>query len=150
MKGKTRNHFIGYGTLERWHQAAQEDERPAPRAYANLIETPTPGQYNISINRLYAIISRLDRDNNVHYCRLRLGSIQMVAGRPLNGDHEAIKERAQQGFDLLGVWLSEQGYEIVPALIAVPNDLTLLDGWADFLAFDKTKNQFHRKGAKAL
>ena len=145
------NHFIGYGTLERWHQQAQieallaslGEQEKASTVYANLIEEPVPIQHTVQINRFYAVVSRLDQDNNVHYCRMRLGSIQMMGGRPLNGDHKAIKARVQDGYELILAWLRGHGHAISQALIATPKNLTLLDGRADFLLYDQENKRFY-------
>ena len=84
-----------------------------------------------------------------YYCRLRVGTYQSMNGQPLNEDHQAYKVRCQQAWEIVTEWLTGQGLDYLGALVATPRDLVMLDGWCDFLTYDKETKSYRRAEAEA-
>jgi hypothetical protein len=127
--------FIGYTTLEEWITAV-DDDRPV---FANLItEHGKPDQYETRTNQLVILAAQPD-DDLVNYCRLVVGEMRYVDGDP--PDQRPI-ELAGQAWQLIQDWLKAQGFVVRKGIIAVPENLRLMNGWANFLSFDQKKQEY--------
>ena len=128
--------FIGYTTLEEWITVV-DDDRPV---FANLITEPgKPGQYDTRTDQLVILAAQADDVSLVHYCRMIVGEMRYVAGDP--PDRRPI-ELAGQAWQLVQDWLKAQGLVVRKGVIAVPENLRLMNGWANFLQFDQKKQEY--------
>lgn len=133
--------FIGYHTLEEWLRSVGKN-RPV---FASLITEPGKVErYGTRMDKLVVLAAQPGDDDLVHYCRLMVGQLQYVAGQPFGADHAQRIERAQQALGIVRGWLAEHGLTIRNGVAAMPENLRLLDGWADFLVFDQKTQEYKR------
>jgi len=128
--------FIGYTTLEEWITVV-DDDLPV---FANLInETGKSGQYDIRTDQLVIMAAQPGDESIVHYCRLVVSEMRYLVGDP--PDRRPI-ELAGQAWQLVQDWLKAQGLVVRKGVIAVPENLRLMNGWANFLRFDQKKQEY--------
>lgn len=136
-----QKHFIGYGLLEDW--ADQADL--AKSVLADAVSSPGPtSKQGLRQDKLSVYVAQIDPDGNVHYCSLACGYLSYVAGRPFDTDHEQRKQRQEQVYQLILDWLKEHGFYVRRAVVATPTNLRFLDGWANFIQYNKDTKTFYR------
>jgi hypothetical protein len=137
--------YVGYDTIEDWRRSAGSF-RPV---YALPLEEPGPvGSYGQQTNSLVVLVSLIEpEDATVHYVRILAGRLDYVNGAPWGDDHAERKERLNQVYALVTGWLAEQGYTVRRGAVATPHDLKFLNGWADFLKYDKEKRVYYRQAS---
>ena len=132
--------FIGYGSLE-----GLLDSHPtgAPVFISLNEEQGQPGQYGIALHTFALIVSDI-RDGHARYCRIVLGRVQTINGEVFDtGSRERTRQRALSAYRLIEEYIiTRHGFTVESAMIAMPRDLKLLDGWADFLRYDKEADRF--------
>ncbi len=133
---------LGYPALELWAQAVNKDEP----VYGMLLTEPgQTGQRSWRVDSLVIACFQTSANHCVHYCRLLVGRLTMINGsQPFDNNAEERKGRAEDAWDIVKDWLWEQDFDLREAAIATPLDHRLLEGTADFLAFDK-ENGYHRR-----
>jgi hypothetical protein len=140
-------HFIGYGSLETWATYAST----LKTVYANaLIQPGQTSKQGLRQDKLAVQVAQIDSDGNVHYCSLACGYLAHVAGHPFDSDHDERKQRQNQVFHLVLDWLKEHGFSVRLAVIATPVNLRFLDGWAEFIQYNKESKTFYRTDLKEL
>jgi hypothetical protein len=138
------HNYIGYATLEGWGQAIDKSQC----VFASAITSPgAPGTHGIRHDTAEIICTQPDNRGNVHYCRLSVGSWQELSGSPDFGQASRDKafDRQESAWEIVKQWLNEQGFTTRNAVVAFPKSLRYLDGWADFLRYDKESGRFTRK-----
>jgi len=77
-----------------------------------------------------------------------LGRVQTIGSNAFDtGSHERSRQRALSAYRLIEEYIiTRHGFPIESAMIAMPRDLKLLDGWADFLRYDKEADRFVANG----
>lgn len=135
--------FVGYGSLEEMLKGLLR----GTTVYANHVSISNGiGQHGVRTYELIIMVSRHCPDmNQVHYCRMVLGHLQYMGKTPISEDPNGKRERAQQAWKIVEEWLIEQEFYVAHAMVAMPKDLVLFDGWADFLGYDKEEKQYFRK-----
>lgn len=132
--------FIGYGSLE-----GLLDTHPTgtPVFISLNEEQGQPGQYGIALHTFALTVSDI-RDGHARYCRMVLGRVQMINGESFDtGSRERTRRRALSAYQLVEEYIiTRHGFTIESAMIAMPRDLKLLDGRADFLRYDKEADRF--------
>jgi hypothetical protein len=137
-----RNNFIGYGTLEALTSAASM----LKTLYVNSVTQPgKTSARGLRTDRLVVIVSQIDGEGNVHYCRIPTGTISYVAGTPFEDTKSERRERHQVMYEMVKEWLTTHGFAIREAVVAMPSNLTYLDGWPDFVRYDEATKTFVRK-----
>jgi hypothetical protein len=131
--------FIGYFDLEEWAKNCIGN-----RINASLFSDPgTPGQYGQRIDKMVIECSQV-QDDTAHYCRIPVVSIATMNGQPFDPDANVRRERAGQAWEMVRDWLTEQGFELRQAIVSMPRDLMCVDGWANFLGYDKEHGYFRK------
>jgi len=132
--------FIGYGSLE-----GLLDSHPtgAPVFISLNEEQGQPRQYGVALHTFALIVSDI-RDGHARYCRIVLGRVQTINGEVFDtGSRERTRQRALSAYRLIEEYIiTRHGFTVESAMIAMPRDLKLLDGWADFLRYDKEADRF--------
>ncbi len=136
--------FIGYGSLE-----GLLDSHPtgAPVFISLNEEQGQPGQYGVALHTFALMVSDI-RDGHARYCRMVLGRVQTIGGEAFDtGSRERTRRRALSAYRLIEEYIiTKHGFAVESAMIALPRDLKLLDGWADFLRYDKEADRFVANG----
>ena len=136
--------FIGYGSL-----AGLLDSHPtgAPLFLSLNEEQGQPGQYGVRLNTFALMVSDI-RDGHARYCRMVLGRVQTIGSNAFDtGSRERTRQRALSAYWLIEEYIiNRHGFPVESAMIAMPRDLKLLDGWADFLRYDKEADRFVADG----
>ncbi len=144
MTNSSAPFHIGYPTLELWAQAVNQDEP----VYGMLLTEPgRNGLHNFHTDSLVIACFQTGSNHCVHYCRLVVGKLTYIANAPVD-DAESIKDRAEDAWDIVKDWLWVRDFDLREAAIATPVDHRLLEGAADFLAFDKVTG-YHRRETAA-
>jgi len=132
--------FIGYGSLE-----GLLDTHPtgAPIFLSLNEEQGQPGQYGVRLNTFALIVSDI-RDGHARYCRMVLGRVQTMGGEAFDAkSRERTRRRALSAYQIIEEYIiTRHGFSVESEMIAMPRDLKLLDGWADFLRYDKEADRF--------
>jgi hypothetical protein len=85
------------------------------------------------------IVSFIDDAGDIHYVRIRTTSFLSSDGRnPLYGDKH-YHDWAMQARNCIQNWLTYRGYILVEAMVAMPKNYKYINGYADFLKFDKER-----------
>ena len=136
--------FIGYGSLEGLLDTHPAD---APVFLSLNEEQGPPGQYGIALHTLALTVSDI-RDGHARYCRMVVGRVQAIGGEAFDtGSRERTRQRALSAYRLIEEYIiTRHGFTVESAMIAMPRDLKLLDGWADFLRYDKEADRFVADG----
>jgi len=139
--------FIGFGSLEEWLKSID------PHRYVCVLGVEEPGQTNrvgVRTDDLLVVVSQpVSAENLVLYVRLHVGIIEYLNGSPWGDNHAERRERFKQVEKLVREWLIEKGLNVVAGIVAQPKDLRYLDGWADFLGYDKENKRYYRKNQQA-
>lgn len=138
-------HFIGYGTLETWATCA--NSLKSVYAIATIEPGPTSKQ-GLRHDKLVVRVAQIDDDGNVHYVSLSCGYLAYIAGNSFYLDHEDRKQRHDQVFHLVLDWLKDHGFSIRLASIAMPTNLSFMDGWAEFIQYNEGTKSFYRTDLK--
>lgn len=139
-----RSYWIGYPALEAW-AANVEADKPV---LALLITEPGPRNKNgLSVDKSAVIVQQIRADACVHYCRLVAARHTMIAGRPFETDDERRREMARQLYALVTAWLKEHQLTVREAVVTAPTGLVWLEGWADFIGYDKNTQTYFRREA---
>lgn len=133
--------FIGYPTVEELVQAV----KPNATAYTLSLTRDLPGTSGI-IRHQEIIAVQFVEGTTVHYCRFRVGTYETLCGSPFGEvSAQEVAARAAGAFRIVQHYLTEQGCTVKPGVVAVPKDLSLLEGGADFLGYNRETRQFFRK-----
>ncbi len=133
--------FIGFDTLEEWLASIDRSRL----VFANFVtELGKTSHRDVRIDRMVIVVSQPVADL-VYYCRLPVGELQFLGGKPFNPDHEQQVKQAKQAWKIVESWLRKQGLKVHKAVIAAPQNLVFLEGRADFLVFDNETQSFQRK-----
>ena len=132
--------FIGYSSLE-----GLLDTHPADApVFLSLNEEQGPsGHYGIALST-FALTASDIRDDHARYCRMVLGRVQTINGQAFDtGSRERTRQLALSAYHLVEEQIiSRYGFTVENAMISLPRDLKLLDGWADFLLYDKAADRY--------
>jgi len=133
--------FVGYETLEEWAKAADKTRPVYALPIQDQGKTSNEG---FRVDDLTVFVSQLEAAQAaVHYVSLHVSSLQFMDNVPWNDDHEGRRERFNQVWNLVSEWLAREGFTVRSAIVARPNDLRLLSGWADFIAYDKAEKRYY-------
>lgn len=138
MKGQVQSLFVGYQSLEEWRTAV---DVVLPVFGALTQEVGKVDRFGMHTNRLVIMVAQPEEDL-VHYCRLVVGVVQYMTGQPFYADHQKRLALAEQAWKIVEDWLIEQGLTVRNGVIAVPQNLALMDGDAHFLVFDNERQVF--------
>lgn len=137
--------YIGYSSLEAW--AAGVD--PAREVYALPAIDTTTGDRGLRTEHLRIWCAQLDSAGDVHYFRMTLGAVTYLMDQPLDSN-AADKERIRdEAWERVRSWLKLSGLDVREALVATPpaERLRYLDGWPEFLTYDRATRRFQVKEA---
>ena len=140
-------YFVGHTGLEGWDKAIDPDYQ----VYAAMLVESHQGQFSRIARHVITLAQPVD--DEVHYCRIVVGSTEWIGDTCVNQkpDGKVREARAKQAWELVKDWLKERKLQWHEAAVAVPVELRdgLLDGDAGFLEYDKEKG-WHRKGQELL
>jgi hypothetical protein len=136
--------FIGYETLERW----QATSPVTKTAYAMPISTIHADGGFVAKRELAVLVSKVDGPL-MHYVKIIFDTLTYLHGEYVDtsADEDRRLAKPENACAVIHEWLVKQGYTVVRAAIAVPVNVSLLDGWADFLEYDQETGQFTRKNS---
>ena len=140
MNKAAQSLLVGYDLMEQWFEVVDK-ERPV---YAKLVRE----QQIVAANNLWSahliiwVAQPESMSDLVHYVRLNVGTLQFIGDKPFDNDHEQRIALAESAFEIVHKWLEEQGLDVRPGLVAVPEHVRLLDGWAGFMVFDTKEGCF--------
>jgi hypothetical protein len=124
------NCFIGYARLE--DLVAAHPDRSEP-FYLLLVTRRLPGD-PVGWVDLVALVQDFAPSGRVRYCRLPAGGYETMGGQPFDVEKaRSCHERADRLHREVTDRLSNLGFRIERATVAMPRDLVPLDGTADFL-----------------
>lgn len=135
--------FIGYGTLEGWSEVA---DRARPIYAVSVLESGGGG--GMPEERRQVIqIAQPDTAGDVHYCRIVVGSLTYLYGKPFEGGelYDQKVKRQEAAWEIVHFWLVEQGFTVRRAAVAMPKDFKLMEGWPGFLVYASDTMSFHRR-----
>jgi hypothetical protein len=135
----THPFFIGYGTLEEWLRSV-DPKRPV---FAALITEPGKVVQSMRTDRLMIRVAQ-PADDLMHYCQLVIARVQYVGDNPFNTDYKQRFSLAEQAWKVVEAWLDERGLTVMNGVVSMPDNLRLMDGWANFLVFDQQTQEFRR------
>lgn len=139
--------YLGYPSLEELLDQVRRMAGPCETLYALSASTSAP-LVGLGLTRSNAAILVSWREgDNLHYCRVPLGSVDYMDRQPLNDDDGSRRAAFDRAWEIVSEYLAQSGYRIVHALPAIPKDLPLLDGHAGFLTYDKAAKTYVRKDA---
>ena len=128
--------FVGFPQLEHLLETLQEGQP----VFASSIDEPQRTQDRFWQRRSYIVVSQARTDGAVYYCRIKTAArrpgaaaIQYAGSMPLDDDHAERRQRALELWTTVLAYLDNEGIETTPAVIAMPRDLALIDGGAEFL-----------------
>lgn len=141
-------HYIGWPELT---EMVDQGLHPGINVYGMAFRKPGKvSDIGLSTDTFYILIAQ-PFENEVNYCQIKTGSVQL-----LNGGHPYIETelkaqdtRAEQAWAIVKQWLTDEGIPVRPAMVAIPDDIILISGWAEFLGWDKERKEFYRKDALA-
>lgn len=144
MNHQYQSLFVGYKTLEEWLLSVDK-ARPV---FSSLVtDVGRQKQSGMRTDQIAIVVSQAE-EGLVHYCRLPVARLRYMNGQPFDSDHERRIELARAALKIVEDWLSESGLQVAHAVIATPKDMLFLDGWAGFLEFDQTKQEYIRTDDK--
>jgi len=121
--------FVGFPQLEHLLETLQEGQP----VFACSVDEAQHTQDRFWLQRSYIVISQARTDGAVYYCRIKTAAIQYAGSMPLDDDHAERRQRALELWTTVLAYLDGEGIETTPAVIAMPRDLALIDGGAEFL-----------------
>ena len=138
-----KQNFIGFDSLEKLLNAATH-LRPL-----NALPVVLPGRggkYGISINTQLILVSQVQANGEVLYCRIITGRYQAIAGsrEPLD-EGKNYQARSESAWQIVAQEMLMQGFDVREALIAIPQNLQLLEGHADCLKYNKDTDLYERR-----
>lgn len=116
--------------------------------YVMDVKEPHSGQNKHGIGLLlHLVVVQLIEGDQMHYCRLRIGGVQTISGKPFGEEKqdERLSRLCLQVASIVRDWLEYRGYRVRPGLVGFPHDVRLLEGWAKFLDYDKVQDGFVRR-----
>lgn len=144
--------FIGYASVEQWANFA---DAFAPVYCLMPTEPGKATSHGMRVDNLVIALAQTDARGDVHYVRLPVGSLTYLltaqGKQPWDSDHAERQARADAAYAIVRAWLNEHFTAINPrfaareATVAMPTNLRLLDGWANFLGWDKDAKRFFRQ-----
>ena len=121
---------IGYSTLEEWCKVVDKDSP----VYVCLLQETSPSNVpGLLYKKDVVSCCQADSRENVHYFRQTLRTYTSV-------DME--ENSAIEGWQIIKEWLVEKGFTVLEGTVSMPGDLKLLEGYADFLKWDKDKRKY--------
>ena len=129
---------IGFESLEQ----LLADVGAMQRVYALLLQTQKPTSLGISYVTHFVLV-QVPVGEDVYYFRQILARHESFAGTLDEPAHQR-KAAAEDAFRLICDYLQNLGHQIVPAVIAMPTDLTYLDGLTRCLRFNSEKQTYER------
>ena len=128
--------FVGYQAFEKW----LEYVNPSKPVYVLSLggRRTSDGGYTAT-GDIHTHCQQLDGAGTIHYCRLCTVNIPL---------YEDTQKRAKppNGWNSLPsaieALLLKKGLTVLPAAIAVPRDIQMLDGSADCIRFDRASNTY--------
>lgn len=121
--------FAGFNSLDTFLEHVDCDR---PIYALSITDTAEHGQ-GVSIQQIAILVSQPGAGGLVNYCRIPTARIELLHGQPLGHDHAERCRRAQNAWCTVLAYFDWQGIVTIPALIAAPKDLQLLDGEAECL-----------------
>src|SRR5512145_3368941 len=141
---ETNQFYIGYDSLEEWERQAGLRHPSEKVVYLMPIETITQTLSSGLANHELAVISTQLDDHLAHYIRMIVANLTYMQGEYLGDPKEERRARANldQVSDFVHAWLFRLGYVVIRGHVAMPKDLRLVDGWADFLSYDQEHQRY--------
>lgn len=140
--------FIGFDSLEKFLGAATHLH---PLNALPIVHPGRGGSHGISIDTQLILVSQVQANGEVLYCRIITGRYQAIAG-----SHEPLFEgknyqaRSESAWQIVAQEMLMQGFVVREALIAIPQNLQLLDGHADCLKYNKESDLYERRDASKV
>lgn len=121
--------FIGYGRLE--DLLAHTD--PSRPLYVELLTRRTQGN-PLGWAEQYILVQDMDETSRVRYCRVCCGGYDLLHGGVFDREGACrAQDHARQRYERVLQFLASRNIRVERATIAIPKDLVLLNGGADFL-----------------
>lgn len=136
--------YLGYPALNGL-LAAYETDRLAgePLDCIDAVTTHTT-KHGIQMAEVAAHVGFADKHRRANYCHIVLGVYAVMEGRPFGEEDQHRADRALDGYRIVESWLSAR-YQLANRMVSLPKNLTLIEGRADFLGYDKDRG-FYLKG----
>lgn len=137
--------YIGHTTLEKFLSQV----RPGQTLYLNLLEELLPGSAGIDSLRCYLLLQTTvpngGTEETVLYWRMVIGELLAPGGIPWEHQHMAVRKAGLSAREAVKHLLQAQSKAEnlqEGAVIAMPRELKLVAGRADYLTFDKDSGTF--------
>jgi hypothetical protein len=132
--------FVGFGALEDWLVAI---DRSRPVNAECIVDPGKFGKFGVAIHKQVLVVSQTEPGGDVLYCRVHFDSYQSFQNQPAF-EAEKHHRRGETAWAVIQQWLIEQGLTFRRAIVATPHNLTLLEGHADCLRYDKETDAYIR------
>lgn len=134
--------FIGFSTLEGWAEAID----PTRPVLAMPLVDPGPNSGGIQTDELSVVCQQVAADGSgaVLYCRLRAASLARCFGEPFDPDWQERDAAWKSLWSAVEALLRERGLVLQRATVAHPRTLTLLQGRAETIRFDRQTRRYQR------
>jgi len=130
-------HFIGFGNTRDWFNAL---DQTLPVEFNVIVDPGRFGKFGVALHRQYLVLSQVQR-SEVLYCRVLVDNYQTLGTDPLD-NHAKHERRAESAFSVAEAWLKEMGVSYRKAIVAVPHNLKLLEGYAHFMRYSKDTDSY--------
>lgn len=143
-----KQQFIGFDSLEKLLAAATH---LCPLNALPVVHPGRGGKYGISIHTQLILVSQVQANGEVLYCRIITGRYQALAGsHEPRSEGKNYQARSESAWQIVAQEMLMQGFNVRQALIAIPQNLQLLDGYADCLKYNKKTDLYERRDASKL
>ncbi|MCC6192281.1 MAG: hypothetical protein IT318_24885 [Anaerolineales bacterium] len=134
------SNYIGYASLEAW-EAAIDSSRPV---YASKVVDESEGERGLRTQYLRLMVAQPDAAGDVHYFRMTVANVTWLLDQPISRDSERRIELHDEAWRHVQAWLKAADLHWHEAVVATPppDRLRLLDGWPEFLKYDKQAQLF--------
>lgn len=148
MQQENSSLWIGYPILEDMLEVVRL--RNLETLYVTLIEKP-PETANYSFPSVYSTVLAVQcispLDGCVRYCHIVLARITYLHGQAFDSDAKEKHERAHDAFALIQKFLHSQGFTLERALVAMPKNLAVLEGCAEFWRYNTKTNRYEAESS---
>lgn len=140
-------HFIGFYSLEKLLASAN---RSTPINAMPVVQPGKGGKYGITINTQMILVAQVQPNGEVLYCRIITGRYQALAGshEPLGGGNYAA--RSESAWTIVKEEITNAGFQLREAVMAMPTSLCFLDGHAECLKYNKETDLYERRAGEPV
>ena len=133
--------YLGFDTLEAFAHHLSDEQKPVYLTLTRITQVETPfsnGRYT------YRITAAQIQGNHVHYW-LRDVAIANFSGGEIITAHQDRCKTAESAVAVVRAFLKEGGVTLIPAVLAMPEGVRLMEGGADCMGYDTETKLFFLK-----